>query len=218
MKSLLLSILFLGLIGAIAAQDLTVSNLTVEHKKNPVGIDAAQPRFSWKISGAGFNIMQTAYSIRVSSAEKFGSSSMIWQSGKVQSEESVLLDYKGPALKSGQKCYWQVKVWDNKGHESKWSETASWEMGLLSSSEWKAKWIEIASDTSQTMPAPHFRKEFSTEKNSLILTSPAIPNAPRFRFTYLKQTDDSMLTRFEMTPPGQPDVFKVYLEGPVTKK
>jgi alpha-L-rhamnosidase len=164
MKSLLLSMVFLGMIGTLAAQDLTVSNLTVEHKKNPLGIDAAQPRFSWKISCTGFNIMQTAYSIRVSTSDKFGSSSLIWQSGKVQSEESVLIDYKGPAMKSGQQCFWQVKVWDNKGHESKWSETASWEMGLLSSPEWKAKWIEIESDTSRTMPAPHFRKEFKTAK------------------------------------------------------
>jgi hypothetical protein len=64
----------------------------------------------------------------------------------------------------------------------------------------------------------HYAVEFSADKNSLILTSPAIPNAPRFRFTYIKQSNDSMLTRFEIIQPGQPDSFKVYLEGPVKKK
>lgn len=161
MKSLGLTILFLGLIGAIAAQDLTVGDLTVEHKRNPVGIDVIQPRFSWKITGTGFNILQNAYSIRVSADNKFSSSGLIWQSGKVASGESILQDYKGPALKSGQRYFWQVKVWDNKGKESKWSETAFWEMGLLSPSEWKAKWIEIKNDTLQDLPSPHLRKDFT---------------------------------------------------------
>ena len=39
MKSLKLTIAFLCLSGALFAQDLTVKDLTVEHKKNPVGID-----------------------------------------------------------------------------------------------------------------------------------------------------------------------------------
>ena len=42
-----------------------MKDLTVEHKKNPVGIDISQPRFSWKVNGTGVNILQTAYSIRV---------------------------------------------------------------------------------------------------------------------------------------------------------
>lgn len=164
MKSLLLTIILLGLIGSLVAQDLTVGSLTVEHKINPVGIDAIQPRFSWKLNGKGYNIMQTAWSIRVSSNDKFTSSGLIWQSGKIQSDQSILQDYNGPALKSGQRYFWQVKVWDNKGRESKWSEPAFWEMGLLSKTDWKAKWIELTSDTIQTLPAPHFRKEFKTSR------------------------------------------------------
>jgi alpha-L-rhamnosidase len=164
MKSLGLTLVFLGLVGALVAQDLTVTGLTVEHKRNPVGIDILQPRFSWKISGSGFNIMQSAYSVRVATGDKFSSGDIVWQSGKIESGESVLQDYKGPALKSGQRYFWQAMIWDNRGKQSKWSETSYWEMGLLSPSEWKAKWIEIASDTIQTLPAPHFRKEFKTVK------------------------------------------------------
>jgi alpha-L-rhamnosidase len=83
----------------------------------------------------------------------------------VLSDESVLVIYKGPDLKPGQRYYWQVKVWDNKGRESKWSETAYWETGLLTQDNWKAKWIEMDSDTNRYSPSPHFRKEFSVEKN-----------------------------------------------------
>jgi alpha-L-rhamnosidase len=164
MKSFKLTFLLLCLFSGIFAQDLTVKDLTCEQKKNPVGIDYAQPRFSWKIEGSGNGIMQTAYSVRVATSNKFSSSGNIWQSGKVESGESVLQPYKGPALKSGQRYFWQVKVWDNKGRESKWSETSFIEMGLLSPADWKAKWIEMEGDTLRYSPSPHFRKEFALGK------------------------------------------------------
>ena len=60
MKSSGLTITFFWLCGVLFAQDLSVKDLTLEHKKNPVGIDITQPRFSWKIYGTGVNIMQSA--------------------------------------------------------------------------------------------------------------------------------------------------------------
>ena len=164
MKSILPAIAFIFLSGTLLAQELYLKELTTEHRKNPVGIDAAHPRFSWKISGTGQNVVQTAYSIRVATNDKFSSAGIIWESGKVASDESILQDYKGPALQSGKRYFWQVRVWDNKGRSSKWSTTALWEMGLLSQSDWKAKWIELESDTLEELPSPHFRKEFSVAK------------------------------------------------------
>ena len=112
-------------------QVLSVKDLTIDHKKDPVGIEVLQPRFSWKIEGPVRNIMQTAYSIRVATDEKFSSAKIIWQSGKVQSDQSILVPYNGPELKSGQRYYWQVKITDNKKNESKWSEPAFWEMEYM---------------------------------------------------------------------------------------
>jgi alpha-L-rhamnosidase len=164
MKSIKLSLIFLIAIINVQAQDLELRDLTVELQKNPVGLEVSAPRLSWKIIAEGNDVMQTAYSVRVATDQKFSSSKMIWQSGKTVSDESIYLAYKGPALKSGQRYFWQLKVWDNKGRESKWSETAFWEMGLLSSSDWKAKWIEMEGDTNRYSPSPHFRKEFSVNK------------------------------------------------------
>jgi alpha-L-rhamnosidase len=165
MKSFTLTIAFVLLSGALLAQDLIVKELTVEHKKNPIGIDNQKPKFSWKLSGTGTGIMQTAYSIRISADEKFPASKNVWQVEKVNSDQSVLISYGGNELKSSQRYYWQVKVWDNKGRVSKWSETAFFETGLLNASEWKAKWIEMEGDTLRYSPAPHFRKEFSLTKS-----------------------------------------------------
>jgi alpha-L-rhamnosidase len=165
MKSFKLSLILLCLMASTFAQDLSVKDLTCEHKRNPIGIDVMQPRFSWKIAGKGNSIMQREYSIRVATDEKFSSGKLVWQSGTIASEESVLQPYQGPELKSGQRYFWQVKIGDKQGKQSKWSETAFWEMGLLSKTDWKAKWIEMAGDTQRYSPSPHFRKEFPVAKS-----------------------------------------------------
>lgn len=165
MKSLsLIVVLSFFSCGILFSQPLIVKDLSVEHKMNPLGVDAAKPRFSWKITGQGGSVMQTAYSLRVSTDSRFPASKIIWESGKVMSDESSLMEYSGPELNPCQRYYWQVRVWDNKGRVSKWSETAYWETGLMTPSGWKAKWIELEGDTNRYSPSPHFRKEFSISK------------------------------------------------------
>src|SRR5664280_1412849 len=164
MKSFKLILAFLSIFTVASSQDLSLKELTVDHKINPVGIGNKQPAFSWKIIEKGNNVMQTAYSIRVASDEKFSPFKLVWQSGKVESDESILQLYKGVELKSGQRYFWQVKIWDNKRKESKWSTPAFFEMGLLSPSEWKARWIELGGDTIRYSPSPLFRKEFELIK------------------------------------------------------
>ena len=161
MKSICLSFLLILTGGALFSQDLSVYDLTCEHKKDPVGEDARQPRLSWKIKSSGTDIMQTAYSLRVATDQRFGSSKIVWESGKTNSDQSVLVPYGGSGLQPGERYYWQVKVWDNKGRQSKWSGTAFWETGLMTPAGWKARWIELEGDTNRYAPSPHFRKEFS---------------------------------------------------------
>ena len=165
MKSLKLALILFCLTGVVLAQELTIYDLTSDHKKDPIGTDVKQPRFSWKITGTGNDIMQAAYSIRIATDNKFASKGILWQTGWKESDESILQQYAGPELKSSTRYYWQVRVRDNKGRTSKWSAPAFWETGLLSNSDWKAKWIEMEGDTSRYLPSPHFRKEFTLAKN-----------------------------------------------------
>jgi alpha-L-rhamnosidase len=145
------------------SQKLQVTALTTEHQNNPIGIDVRTPRFSWKIVSQQNDVMQTSYEIRVGEeTSKIDVKKNIWQSGKVQSDQSVLVPYAGPVLKSKKRYFWQVRTTDNKGNTSLWSEVKFFETGMLQPSDWKASWIEpdIASD-SVGQPAPLLRREFN---------------------------------------------------------
>lgn len=163
MKHFLIPFIFLFTL-TVDAQKLKVYDLTCEHKKNPVGVQNLHPRFSWKLQSEGRDIMQTAYMIRVASAPDFKKNSIVWESGLIASDSSVLIAYKGPAMKSGQRYYWQVKVNDNSKNESAWSETGFWEMGLINENDWTGRWIEPVQDTILDIPAMTLRRKFPLQK------------------------------------------------------
>ena len=137
---------------------LKVQGLRVEFLKNPIGIDASQPRLSWRLDSKEKEVLQRAYEIRVGkdAAALSRNDKLVWQTGKIASEESLHLIYGGEPLQSAQQYYWQVRVWDNKGHTSPWSDMGSWQMGLLAPEDWKARWIGL--DVEYTSPADDHRR------------------------------------------------------------
>ena len=141
-----------------------LQNLLTENKPNPISVDALNPRFSWQLdAGNKRGVMQSAYEIKVSSAGK--GKHEVWKTGKVASDQSMYITYKGEPLHSGEKYTWQVRVWDNDGKASAWSAPATWQMGLLSSADWKAKWITPGfKEDSINRPSPLFRKAFALDK------------------------------------------------------
>ncbi|MGV8090666.1 MAG: family 78 glycoside hydrolase catalytic domain [Mangrovibacterium sp.] len=147
---------------------LKVLNLRTEYKINPIGLETPFPRFSWEIESAERNVFQSAYEIRCAGSpeELTNRNDLIWDSGQVKTDQSNQIEYKGKKLLSGQRIWWQVRVWSNKNDESEWSEPAFWEMGLLDKRDWKASWIGTLAneDTSGSTPCPFLRKEFIVRK------------------------------------------------------
>lgn len=124
--------------GTLAPNKLTVSEGFI----NPIGFYDNSPTFSWKLPAE--IQAQSAYSLVVaSSPELLPNKADLWESGKIESDQTLFVKYGGEKLSSKQKVYWQVKFWDKEGQESKWSETAKFELGLLNNSDWQAKWISI---------------------------------------------------------------------------
>jgi alpha-L-rhamnosidase len=166
MKKLALILNLILLLFHIAAfSQVTIQSVSCENLTNPIGLDLKQPRFSWVLASPGRNVLQSAYEIHVSKEAASLSKGDVWNSGRVQSDQSVFVPYGGPALVSGEKYFWQVKVWDNSGKASAWSAPAFWQMGLLNPSDWKAKWIQVTYKEDETgQPSPLFRKEFKITK------------------------------------------------------
>jgi alpha-L-rhamnosidase len=119
------------------------THLRCEYLTNPLGIDVMTPHLSWQSDDAGRNWKQSAYEVLVASREESLQPGIadIWDSGKVDSSDSVGVVYRGPVLESRKRYYWKVRVWDGERQVSESVESVWWETGLLKSSDWKAKWI-----------------------------------------------------------------------------
>ncbi|MCL4266322.1 MAG: family 78 glycoside hydrolase catalytic domain [Anaerolineae bacterium] len=144
----------------------TISNLTCEYHINPLGIDVLQPRLSWQMQSEQRGMRQTAYQILVARSEDSlaNGRTPLWDSGKVETDQSIHVPYQGPALASGQRVYWKVRVWNEAGQPAE-SPAAWWEMGLLDHNEWRADWIAPGwdEDVSQPQPAPLLRRDFTAD-------------------------------------------------------
>jgi alpha-L-rhamnosidase len=151
----------------------TPVDLRCEFLNNPLGIDDLHPRLSWKIDTTGDElqsvrgVMQSAYRILVtSSPEKLSKEEGdLWDSAKVESNQSLNIEYAGKTLTTRQRSHWKVKIWDASGRLSVWSAPAQWTMGLLNAEDWQARWI--TADTRSNAPLqslPMLRTSFRIEK------------------------------------------------------
>ena len=109
--------------------DLQPTSLRCEYRVNPLGIDVLAPRLSWVLESNRRGARQTAYQITVAGSEKDPSdaSALLWSSGKVLSDQSVHVVYEAQPLRSGQRAWWRVRVWDEDGQASAYSPPSWWE-------------------------------------------------------------------------------------------
>ncbi|HYF31638.1 MAG TPA: glycoside hydrolase family 78 protein [Chitinophagaceae bacterium] len=138
-------------------------NLRCEYLINPLGIDAANPRFTWILHDERAGARQSAYQILVStdSLELRQGRGAQWNSGMVRTGQS-LVKYGGRALQPFTKYYWGVHIWDRNRVKTALS-IASFETGMMGQHNWKGSWISDGADI-EFKPAPYFRKAFDVTK------------------------------------------------------
>lgn len=131
----------------------SVSGMTTEYLQDPVGIEADSVHFGWQMDSGIIGKMQSAYQIQVYRA---GNDEPVWDSGKVESRDSVGIPYGGGTpLEEGTAYQWTVTVWDEDG-VSVTSDMGTFETGVSNQDTWQnAEFIRL----NQSSSAPIFRTE-----------------------------------------------------------
>lgn len=150
---------------------MKATNLKVEYLTDPIGIDLVRPRFSWTFTDGK---RQTAYEIIV----KDDNGSILWDSGKVESDRMHLIDWGAEDLKSRQCVLWTVTTWDE-NDQAETSEIAHFEIGLLGKSDWTAQWItgDYAPKKKERYPVDCFRRTFCVRADQKIKKARAYMSA-----------------------------------------
>src|SRR5258706_12395991 len=209
MTRLLVIVLAMWLDGGKAQAALAPVNLRCAQRVNPLGIGDSTPRLSWQLQSGGQGTAyrgetQSAYEIKVGST---AGAADLWASGKILSSQTVDILYAGQALTSGQRCFWQVRVYDGSNNVSAWSTLAQWSMGLLSPTNWTAQWIGY--DAAYTLTPQQ------VTNNALF--NPSNLNWIRFPVAQAQTgIEQSLLRKQIILPPGQTitnAIFALYADN-----
>ncbi len=129
-------------------------DLRTEYRVNPIGIAERHPRFSWKLKSDERDTVQQSYHIVVKEKE-----TIVWNV-KTESEESILIPYKGEDLQDETLYHVIVEVMDNHGNIA--SGTMSFETGIFEPETFQAKMITHDFPEEETA-CPIFSKTFTVK-------------------------------------------------------
>lgn len=127
------------------APSFRITDLRVDYRTTPLGVDLPEPRFSWMMTSDGYAQRQDSCRITVREA---ASGNVVWVSQPLPSDISVGIRYRGAPLEPCTRYSWSAQVWNARGEsaaDSSWFET-----GLMDSGWSDARWIGDGQ--------PHFSK------------------------------------------------------------
>ena len=119
--------------GVMTDNGVVVKQLRCEYRVNPLAVNTVNPRLSWNLESPRRGQRQTAYQILVAGSleDLNANKGDLWDTGKVNSDQSIHVLYAGRKLSSRMQCCWKVRVWDKDGKASVYSKPVVWKMGLL---------------------------------------------------------------------------------------
>ncbi|NLK54594.1 MAG: hypothetical protein GX293_06990, partial [Bacteroidales bacterium] len=78
-------------VNCTSSSSLSVQKTTCEYQESPFLVNSKTPRFGWQIFSDRNQVEQSAYSIEIADAEN----NIIWNTGKVKSNQSQHIEYSG---------------------------------------------------------------------------------------------------------------------------
>lgn len=147
---------------------LRVTEIRTNYLVNPIGIDKV-PQFSWTLESDCRRVMQDSYQLQISTCSEF--SEIVYDSGKMETDQSAHVKAAGLELESLKKYFIRVKAASQNGGESEWSEPGYFVTALLDN-EWEAQFISAETEEdAASSKGTYLRKEFNLKpqiKNAYI--------------------------------------------------
>ena len=136
----------------VTSDRVDVVDVRVEHRSDPLGVGSARPRLSWRTRTERSPWWQAAYEIEVDGRS----------AGRVDADDSVLVDWPAAPLASRQRAAVRVRVWGVDGSQSEWSDVLHVEAALLDDADWTARWVSPVhlDPLDSSAPAVLLRHEF----------------------------------------------------------
>lgn len=170
----------------------TLTQLQVEYRHHPMGIDVAQPRFGWQIQATAGErgVVQTAFRLEV----RNGAGQAVWDTGRTEGGQAVGIRYSGAPLQATTRYTWALTVWTQ--HGPPMTATSWFETGLMDSKPgspaWAgAQWIG-GSDDDLVLYAPYLAIF------DLSYTITIAPGSTRGSFVF-GANDSRLMDRFKNT-------------------
>ena len=119
-------------------------DLRCEDLVDPLGIDVAYPRLSWRMDSNVNGAAQTAYRVLCATDKQLLTQGIadLWDSGKISTDQSQHIKYNGKPLSRGIQCFWTVRVWNENDVLADPSTPSFWSyFNMGSDHDWQAKWI-----------------------------------------------------------------------------
>ena len=135
---------------------MRVYDLTVEYQSNPKGLAVRKPRLSWKIESDKQMTKQESYFIEVRDKEN-----VMWSTGEILSDQSVLIPYDGDSLK--EETTYDVHVIVKTNHGEKGEAHTTFQTGIFDGKKFKASMITHDFPEEETA-CPVFYKSIHLEK------------------------------------------------------
>ena len=123
-----------------ARATLTVAELRCENMASPLGVDVEKPRLGWQLRATSRGENQAAYQILAATTAELLARDQgdLWNTGRVESSNTLNIPYAGRPLASSQQVFWKVRVWSTaptsaqtQALASPWSAAATFTMGVL---------------------------------------------------------------------------------------
>ncbi len=174
----------------------SIHDLRIQHSDRPLSIEDRHPMFSWRMESDKRGQRQTAYKITV---VRESDGSVLWDTGKVKSDQSVDIPYQGVSLQAEHGYGVNLTVWDVDGKE--YQAYSRFETGIMNPREsaWNgAEWIGTTKYRLDALAEPLFEIEtdFSLLKGdvaSLILGADDIRLENAFLNDYGTQSKENYI-------------------------